>query len=241
MKLNNKRIVITGGTSGIGYQLVSLLNSNNEVIVIAKDPDKIKSLVNEYKEVVAYKTDLSKQQEIELTADKIIERYGYIDLLINNAAVQYTPCFLDDNFNPKGIEHEIAVNFTAICSLCYKLLPSLLHENKAIILNVNSGLALAPKTESAVYCATKSAMTNFTIALRYQLEKTNIDVQQAFLVIVETAMTEGRGRKKITAAAAAKKIIHGINKEINDHDIGKVKLLRFLLRLAPSLAKKIMK
>jgi hypothetical protein len=54
-------------------------------------------------------------------------------------------------------------------------------------------------------------------------------------------MTKGRGTNKMTAEDAAKQIIDGIKRDTPDHDIGKVKLLRLLLRLAPSMAQKIMK
>jgi short-subunit dehydrogenase involved in D-alanine esterification of teichoic acids len=162
-------------------------------------------------------------------------------VLINNAGVQNTPTFLDEDFQHETISREVAINFTSICSLTYLLLPALLHRDKAVILNVNSGLALAPKTSSAVYCATKGALNIFTQSLRYQLEQTNISVQQVFLELVDTPMTKGRGSNKMTAKDGAKKIIDGIRRDIPDYDIGKVKLLRLLLRLAPLMVHNIMK
>ncbi|MCG8426921.1 MAG: hypothetical protein MI754_06155, partial [Chromatiales bacterium] len=70
---------------------------------------------------------------------------------------------------------------------------------------------------------------------------TNISVQQVFLELVDTAMTKGRCANKLTEEQAAIHIIDGIKHDIQDNDIGKVKLLRLLLRLAPSMAQKIMK
>ena len=98
-----------------------------------------------------------------------------------------------------------------------------------------------PKTTSAIYCATKGALNIFSQSLNYQLEDTNIDVQQVFLELVETPMSQGRGSAKISAKSAAQKIIEGIALGITEHNIGKVKLLRLLLRIAPSIARKIMK
>ena len=108
-------------------------------------------------------------------------------------------------------------------------------------MNVNSGLALAPKTSSAVYCATKAALNSFSNSLGYQLEKTNIRVLQAFMPLVDTPMTEGRGAGKITAAEAAETLLNGLTREDPITDVGKVRLLRILLRLSPNLARKIMK
>ncbi len=241
MKLSKKCIVITGGTSGIGYEMVKYLHLDNEIIVISRSTNKLDKLTQEFKGVISYQADLSKLEELETVAYAIVERFESIDVLINNAAVQYTPTFINDAFEYASISHEITLNFTSICSLTYLLLPALTHQNEAVILNINSGLALAPKTSSAIYCATKGALNIFSQSLRYQLENTNISVQQAFLELVETAMTTGRGKNKITAEEAAKIIIQGIEREILDHDIGKVKYLRLLLRLAPSIAQKIMK
>lgn len=241
MKINKRRIVITGGTAGIGYEMTKYLHSNNELIVISRNLNKLNELSHEFDGITTYQADLSKAGDVETVADDIVKRFESIDILINNAAVQYTPAFMDDEFRYENISYEIALNFTSICSLTYLLLPALLHYEKAVIMNVNSGLALAPKTSSAIYCATKGALNIFSQSLRYQLEKTNIRVQQVFLELVDTSMTKGRGKNKMSAKTAAMKIIYGIEHDITDHDIGKVKLLRVLLRLAPSIAQKIMK
>ena len=241
MKLNNKRIVITGGTSGIGYKLVSFLQINNEVIIIARDSNKLKKLAQQFNTIITFQADLSNPEEVEIVSTTILNRFQSIDVLINNVAVQCPPTFIDDDFEYKNISYEINLNFTCICSLTYLLLPLLRHKNQTVILNVNSGLALAPKTSSAIYCATKGALKIFSQSLRYQLENTNITVQQAFLELVDTAMTKGRGNNKMSAEKAAKEIIKGVEYNISDHDIGKVKILRLLLCLAPPLARKIMK
>jgi len=242
MKINNKRIVITGGTSGIGYEMVRYLFPDNEVIVISKNTNKLNELSRKFDGVTTYQADLSKIGDTETIADIIVKRYDSIDILINNAAVQHSATFIDEKkFRYESISYEIALNFTSICSMTYLLLPALLHKEKAIIMNVNSGLGLTPKTSSAIYCATKGALNIFSQSLRYQLEKTNISVQQAFLDLVDTKMTKGRGKNKTAPEVAAKKIIYGIEHSIPDHDIGKVKFLRALLRLSPSIAQRIMK
>lgn len=241
MNIKRKRIVITGGTSGIGYEITKHLHSDNEIVVISRSASKLNKLAQNFEGVITYQADLSKLDEVEAVADNIINRFESIDVLINNAAVQHAPTFLDDEFKYENIAHEIALNFTSVCSLTYLLLPALLHQNKAVILNVNSALALTPKTSSAIYCATKGALNIFSQSLRYQLEKTNISVQQVFLELVDTSMTRGRGKNKVSAEDAAKKIILGMERNISEHDIGKVKLLRILLRLAPSIARRILK
>ena len=241
MKLDKKRIVITGGTSGIGYEMVKLLHPHNEIIVIARNVKKLDDLTKKFQNLIGFQADLSKLGDIEKVGKALAKQFTTIDVLINNAAIQNTPRFIDDDFQYDRISPEITLNFTSICCLSSLLLPALTHKNKAVILNINSGLGLSPKTSSAVYSATKGALNIFTQALRYQLETTNISVQQAFLELVDTAMTIGRGKNKMTANEAAITILKGLEQGKLDHDIGKVKLLRFLLRLSPSLVAKIMK
>lgn len=242
MSLKHKTIVITGGTSGIGYQIVKNLHVDNKVLVIARQSKRLDKLIHEFPSIDIYPCDLATPKEYEAVADSIIKSYERIDVLINNAAIQNTPTYLCDDFNYDAIIPEIHINFTAVCALSYLLLPSLLNNNKeAIIANINSGLGLVPKVNSAVYCATKSAMNAFSQSLNYQLEETNVRVVQAFLPLVDTPMTQGRGKGKITAIEAATDILSGIEAGVIVNNIGKVKLLRFLLYIAPFIANKIMK
>jgi short-subunit dehydrogenase involved in D-alanine esterification of teichoic acids len=241
MKLIDKKILITGATSGIGLKLVEQLYQNNSLYIIARNQDKINKLLDEYPRVVAFKADFKNIDELQVVAQQLSDEIQSLDVLINNAAVQYTPTFIDDDFIYESIADEITINFTALCSLCYLILPMLNRQHDAVILNVNSGLALVPKTTSAIYCASKGALNIFSQSLRYQLNNTQVQVLQAFLPLVDTPMTQGRGKSKMTTEKVSAEIIKGIEKSIFEHDIGKVKLLRFINRLLPSLAKAIMR
>jgi uncharacterized oxidoreductase len=241
MELSNRHIVVTGGTSGIGRELVRQLHAGNRLAVVARNAGRLDELRSELPGVLTFQADLARPGEVEAAARWADEALGRIDVLINNAAVQHTPRLTDPDFEADSIGEEVAVNFTALCTLTARLLPAMQHSGPAAILNVNSGLALAPKTTSAVYCATKSAMDGFSRSLRYQLEGTNVRVLQAFLPLVDTGMTTGRGKGKLSADFAARQIILGLAREIRDHDIGKVRILRAVLRLSPVLGRRIMK
>ena len=241
MNITDKHIVITGGTSGIGLELVKQLYEHNDISVIARPSSALDQLRSEYDKIAIFEADLSDLKAVEQAADLILKSDESIDVLINNAAVQYTPHLLDDDFGFETIKREIDINFTSVCTLIYLLLPGLLKSTPSIVLNVNSGLALAPKTSSAVYCATKGALNIFSQSLQYQLEDTNVTVKQVFLPLVETKMTERRGNGKLSAEKAASEIIKGLSSSNSILDIGKVKLLRLIMRLSPALARRIMK
>ncbi|MDO6527112.1 SDR family NAD(P)-dependent oxidoreductase [Motilimonas sp. 1_MG-2023] len=241
MQLTNKTIVITGGTAGIGRQLVQLLAPANHLYVIGRSVAKLNDLQQKYPNVIAIHADLNDTTLLETKLAQLLKQVSKVDVLINNAAVQHTATYIDPNFQYQQIASEINVNFTAICQLTYLLLPTLMASESARIVNINSGLAIAPKAQSAIYCASKSALNSFSLSLRYQLEHTSVLVQQALLPLVDTAMTEGRGSGKLVAREAAQHIIRGIERGTLDNDIGKVKLLRLLMRFAPNMAYKLMK
>ena len=241
MKLNNKRIVITGGTSGIGRELVRKLCADNEVVVFSRSAAALAELQSTFPGIVIQETDLADGNKVRAAGEAIAQRYGHIDVLINNAAVQNTPTFLDPDFDYETIASEIAINLTSPCQLAAMLLPRLQAAPEAMIVNVNSALGLVPKTSSAIYCATKGGLNIFSQSLTHQLQGTNIRVSQVFLPLVDTAMTRGRGSGKLTADDAADRIIKGMESDRNRIDIGKVRLLRWLDRLVPPLARTIMK
>ena len=242
MELKGKNILITGGTSGIGYEMVKRLQHDNSLIVVASNRSRLEELGNEFENVFTCQVDLADPAAAETVADAVGRKFDHLDVLINNAAVQNLPLFTDPDFERSSISREIAINLTSVCELTALLLPSLMENGQpTVIVNVNSGLALAPKTSSAVYCATKAALDAFSYSLRYQLASTNVSVLQAFMPLVDTPMTEGRGRGKLPVSSAAEQLLIGIERGIKDHNIGKVKLLRFLLLAAPWLARRIMR
>ncbi|MEM7427460.1 MAG: SDR family NAD(P)-dependent oxidoreductase [Pseudomonadota bacterium] len=239
--LRSKNILITGGTSGIGYELLRQLHADNSVSVIGRASAGLDKLKAEFAGITVYEADLSQTDEVARAADQIVKAGHALDVLINNAAVQHTPWFLDDDFCVETIEREINVNLAAPAILTYLTLPVLLQSEQAIVLNINSGLGLVPKTSSAVYCATKGGLNLLSQALRNQLEEGGVRVMQAFLPLVDTEMTRGRGAGKISADEAVERILAGMQGKHHDIDVGKVKLLRFLMRLSPAIARNIMR
>jgi uncharacterized oxidoreductase len=243
MLSNPKTILLTGGTAGIGLALFKQLHSQGHtLIVVARNQENLASLQSSYSNVIIYPCDLSSRLAIESLCEKITQSHPELSIVINNAGIQYTPTFLDDDFSFDSIEHETRVNLLAPVWLAYLLLPGLIEFKKpAAIINISSGLIFAPKTNSAIYCATKAAIHSFSQSLRYQLATTNIHVIEAIMPLVDTTMTAGRGSGKISPESAAQQIIHGINCNRSEIYVGKTKILPLLMRLLPSLVKRIMK
>lgn len=242
--LNSPRtILITGGTSGIGASLVRQLNDQgHHIVTIARDTAKLEHLTNQYPGLHGYPCDLASRQQVEELCTKILEKHADISVVINNAGVQYTPTFLDTGFHFDAIEHETRINFLAPVWLSCLLLPALINQDRTCaIVNISSGLALAPKTSSAVYCATKAAIHSFSQSLRYQLDGSNVRVMEVILPLVDTPMTAGRGQRKLPPDEAASRIMRGIQSGKDEIYVGIARVLPLLMRVSPSIAKTLLR
>lgn len=243
MHLQNRTIVITGATSGIGSALCRRLTSmGNHVIGVGRSQDKLDALKQNLPDAQLIRCDLTSKGAIIALAQRIEKNGRPVSVLINNAAVQYTPCFTDADFSFDSIEVEIDTNFTSIAWLTALLLPRLMsHEDGAAIVNMSSGLAIYPKTSSALYCATKAAVHSLSQSLRYQLKDTQVAVTEVLLPLVDTPMTEGRGSGKITAERAAEETVKALMQGRDEVFVGKARLLPILNRISPAFTKYILK
>lgn len=243
MKLKNQTILITGGTSGIGQALCEqLLQSGNRVIVASRRIDPEQNLLHSSPDgLTAVHCDLSSLESVRRLCQQLSAASLNPSVLINNAAVQYTPRYTDPDFDVNTIQTEITVNLSSVAVLSALLLPLLMSQPKALLLNLSSGLAIYPKTSSAIYCATKAAIHSLSQSLRYQLESTSVEVCEAILPLVDTPMTQGRPGTKLPVTQVAQQIIKGVEQGKAEIYIGKARFLPLLSRLSPRIAKKILK
>lgn len=237
-----RKILLTGGTSGIGRQLVDrLCDAGHQVVVLGRSEAAMAALTAEHPDIATYLCDLSEQSDIEDTIQTVWSDHPDISVLINNAGVQFPPQLHEASFRYDSILYETTVNFLAPVWLSTLSLQGLLsHPDGGCIVNISSGLAFYPKTTSAVYCATKAALRSFSQSMRYQQEG-GVRVIEVILPIVDTPMTRGRGRGKITAARAADQIMRGLRRGSSEIYVGRARLIPPLARIAPSLIRNILR
>ncbi|MFC4098800.1 SDR family oxidoreductase [Paenibacillus xanthanilyticus] len=242
MELHGAKVLITGGTSGIGRKTVDLLAKENaNVIVVARDQHKLDRLWAEGAIAGAYCCDLADPQAVVLLAEKLAVDHPDLQVLINNAGLQHNVGFDEDASTPQTIREELNTNLLAPLLLIRVLLPTLVKQTQAAIVNVTTGLALVPKTSSAVYCGTKGGLRIFTKALQNQLEGTSIRAIEILPPVVDTPMTAGRGTNKMAPDKVANEIVHAIKGKRDEVFVGKTKLLHWVSRLSPGMARRIMK
>ncbi|MGL4631739.1 MAG: SDR family NAD(P)-dependent oxidoreductase [Leadbetterella sp.] len=139
------------------------------------------------------------------------------------------------------MDYEVSANLISTIKLSGLLLPLLLKNQNAAIINVSSGLAISPKKSAPVYCSTKAAIHNFSKAFRYQMEGTTLKVFEIIPPIVATPMTEGRGKNKINPEELVKEFIRDFKNNKEESYIGKSKLLKIISRVLPKLSDRILK
>lgn len=243
MKLTGNTILITGGSSGIGLELAKQFASrNNKVIITGRDEKKLNTIRQQLPSLITFCGDLSIQKNINELALFIQHQHNDLNLLINNAAVQYNYSFLDEPQLQEKISFEIATNFTAPVLLTSALLPLLVKNRNSAVTNISSGLFMAPKQSASVYCATKAAIHSYSTTLRYQLETTGVKVFEVIPPLVDTAMTADRTQsKKISAEELVNELLLSMESDRYDIYIRKARLLKWINYLLPSVTKKMMR
>lgn len=240
--IENNHILITGGTSGIGLELVkTFYEYKNQLVVVSRDADKLAKLKITFPNISTIACDLTSLESVQDLINICLKKYPEINILINNAGMQHNYNWLEDQTANNKIIEETNINFISPMLLSYGLLSILKTKKFAAIINVSSGLAFAPKKSAPIYCGAKAALHIATKALRYQLEKTNIQVFEIIPPLVDTNMTQGRGRNKISPQVLVREFIKNYQNSKLESNIGKVKLLRFIQRLSPAIADRILK
>ena len=240
MNTTNNKILITGATGGIGKALTeTFLKLNNQIIAIGRNTEKLNELAKLDKRITTYQCDLSKPEDLDKLTLFIEQNHPDLNILINNAGIQYNYHFLKEPQLLYKIEHEVQINFLSPLKLIALLLPTIQNNINSAIVNVSSGLAIVPKMDAPIYCATKAGIHIFTKSLRYQLDKTK--VFEIIPPLVDTAMVAGRGKGKISPQKLVDEFIRAFKKNKFEVNIGKVKLLKIINRISPAMADKIMK
>jgi len=245
MDLAKHRVLVTGGTRGIGLALARALTARGaDVAVCGRHAERLAEVGVELPAVTALKCDLSDPSSLLAFVERLRSTFGAPTILVNNAGIQFNHPW--STTDPKDVvdrlTKEISVNLTSPLALTALLLGDLIGGKETAIVNVSSILALTPKRSAPVYCATKAAIRSFSQALRYQLEEhPNVRVVEVLPPLVDTGMTKGRGKGKITAETAAEEIVRGLEKNQMEIFVGKAKVVRFINRVSPGMAARILK
>jgi uncharacterized oxidoreductase len=188
MKISNNKILITGGSTGIGFGLAErFIKENNTVIICGRRTSALQEAVHKLPSLIIHPCDLSKSNEREELYKWVSKEHPDVNVLINNAGIQQWMNFSDPEFYSR-MKDEITINIEAPVHLTW-LFQNLKSLNT--IMNVTSGLSFVPLTKVPVYSATKAFFHSFTLSTRALLKGKNIDV----IEIIPPALNTDLGGK----------------------------------------------
>jgi uncharacterized oxidoreductase len=241
MNITGKTVLITGGGSGIGFEIAKLLSDkDNKVIITGRSEARLKKAAAQLNNVSYISTDVNSESDVDKVVERINHEFGGLDILINNAGqAYYHRLGTDENTYSKAAD-EIQTNYLSIIRLTEKLLQLLRVSKEAAIVNVSSIVAFVPGINLATYAASKAALHSYTRALRYALAlNTGIKVFELMPPLVNTEFSsEIGGENGIPPEVVAQGLIDGFEKDEYELHIGNTADLYKLYLSSPEEALK---
>jgi len=171
----DKTILITGASSGIGEVFAKRLNqSGANLILTARSKNKLEDLASRMNNAIVIDGDLSDKEFPDTLYNEIISRKIDVDILINNAGFGFSGLFLESN--KKNYEEMLNLNIYSLTRLTHLFLEDMVSRKSGGIINISSLASFQPMPYFAVYAATKSYVTSFTIALYEEYRQQGINI-----------------------------------------------------------------
>jgi uncharacterized protein len=175
---NKSKALITGATSGIGYEMAKILAGKGyDLILASRNMDKMEEIAKELSRlsnVFYYESDLSEQSSAQNLYDRISGDSHEVEILINNSGFGMFGPHVDGSAD--RFEKMTTLNITSLTVLCNLFGQNMVQKRKGYILNVASTAAYQPLPYFAAYSASKSYVRNFSRALHYELARHNVSV-----------------------------------------------------------------
>ena len=189
MKTTGNTILITGGTAGIGFETAKLFSeAGNQVIITGRSKDRLNNAITKLKNTTGIVSDVTGAEDVGRLVDQLKRDFPQLNMLINNAGNAYVYNLVQQGagaFEKAG--DEMLTNYLSVIRLNEQLLPLLLQQTEAAIVNVSSIVAFAGRAASLpTYAASKAALHSYTNSLRIMLEETPVKVFELMPPLVNT-------------------------------------------------------
>lgn len=221
-KFNDKRVLITGGASGIGRLMgaMALDKGANTLVIWDINQQSIDNTVAELApkgKVVGYRVDVSDEQSVIDAAKAVKEQVGDIDILINCAGI-ITSNKTFDNCTTAEIHRTMNINTIAPMVVALQFLPDMIARNSGHICNISSAGGLISNPKMSVYAASKWAVIGWSDSVRIELEqlKSRVKVTTIAPYYIKTGMFDGVKSPIVPLMKpeyAARQIIRAIEKD----------------------------
>ena len=192
---DSKVALVTGGGTGIGRAITEgFVQHGAKVLIIGRREDPLREVSEDCPEQVSYlQADVTKAEERKKTIQTVIERYGRLDVLVNNAATMIPAPFVattDSDF-----EQSLLVNFISPASLIREAIPYL-RDTKGSVINISATVSWGILPGVSAFANSKAALNHLTRLLATELGPEGIRVNAIAPGLTQTAMSEGIVAKK---------------------------------------------
>ena len=193
----NRKIFVTGATSGIGLECArAFAQDGDNVLIAGRRADRLAAIKEDFEQQYGVRVDtlvldVSKREDVESKVKSAIEAFGGIDVLVNNAGLAQGL----DPFQDSTVEDAVTMINTNVLGLLYvtkAVLPFMIDKNEGHIVNMGSTAGIYAYPGGAVYCATKAAVKMLADGIRMDTIATDIKVTTIQPGIVETPFSEVR-------------------------------------------------
>ena len=206
MEVKGKVVIVTGASSGIGEATArEFAKEGAKVVLAARRVDRLESLAKEIvamgggAEALVVQADLSKLEDIQSLITKTLEKYGRIDVLVNNAGFGRLDWL--ENLDPvKDIQSQFDVNVLGVIQTTRQALPIMIKQRSGHVINMCSMAGLVATPTYTIYAASKHAVHGFSEALRREVKPWGIDVSMIYPGGVTTEFGAHAGIKRKTNA-----------------------------------------
>lgn len=198
--LEGKVAVITGGTRGIGLEVVRVFKENKaEVVLFGSRKETVDKAIDTLKEegieVIGYYPNLSDYQEIEKAMEKIYNQYGHIDILVNNAGVSAKGPI--EETTSEDFQKIMNLNVNAMFNVSKAVISYMKKNGGGVILNTSSMVSIYGQPSGVGYPTSKFAVNGFTKSLSRELAPFNIRVNAVAPGVIKTDMVKSLPKEMI--------------------------------------------
>jgi short-subunit dehydrogenase len=189
--LEEKVVIITGASSGIGRELaLAFAKRGARVVLAARRQEQLEAVRHEIApyatSVLVVPTDVAQESHLQALIKTVMEQYGRIDVLVNNAGVTHNGLLHEQD--PQRVRRMVEVNLTAAIRLTQAVLPTMLLQREGYIVNIGSLASRIAAPLFSSYSATKAGLAGFSESLRRELVGSGIRVMLALPAWTRTEM-----------------------------------------------------
>ncbi len=213
MDIKGKVVIVTGASSGIGEATARQFGREGaKVVLAARRVDRLEALAKEINsmgtgaETLVVQADLSKLEDIQSLINQTLDKYGRIDVLVNNAGFGRLDWL--EKLDPlKDIQSQFDVNVLGVIQTTRQALPVMMKQRSGHIINMCSMAGLVATPTYTIYAACKHAVHGFSEALRREVKPWGIDVSMIYPGGVTTEFGQHAGIQRKTKATTPKSLL----------------------------------